>query len=289
MTEFLHELMHHLMHHSLTLLPFLFVTYLIMGAIERMAGEKTQRLIVKAGKVGPVWGSICGAFPQCGFSAAASYFYVGRAITLGTLISVYMSTSDEMLPILISERVPAATIAKIVIVKVLIGMISGFLVEFFFGWLGRKNKMPKDFVLHNSTTCSCSHNHNLFVDALKHSIRIWFFILVISIGIELIVHAIGENTLAVLFSDIPVLGQMIAGLVGLIPNCGASVVITQLYLDGIIGAGPMMSGLLVSAGVGLLVLYKENHHIHENILITAILSTISVGWGVLFQIFSITF
>ena len=289
MEHFLLEITHHLMHHSLKLLPFLFVTYLIMGALERMAGENTHKLIIKAGKVGPIWGSICGAFPQCGFSAAASYFYVGRAITLGTLISIYMSTSDEMLPILISERVPASTIAKIIIVKVLIGMISGFLVEIFFGWLGKKNKMPKDFVLHNSTSCSCKHEHNLFLDALKHSLRVWIFIVIISFGIELIVHAIGEDTVALIFSDIPVLGQMIAGLVGLIPNCGASVVITQLYLDGIIGAGPMMSGLLVSAGVGLLVLYKENHHIHENILITAILYTISIGWGVLFQIFGITF
>ena len=289
MSEFLLEIMHHLMHHSLKLLPFLFVTYLIMGAIEHVASENTHKIIQKAGKFGPIWGSICGAFPQCGFSAAASYFYVGRVITLGTLISIYMSTSDEMLPILISAQVPVSTITKIILVKVAIGMVSGFIVEFFFSWLGKKDKMPKDFVLHNSSSCGCGSDHGIFLGAVKHSLRVWIFIVIISLVIEIIVHTVGEQTISLIFSDIPVLGEMIAGLVGLIPNCGASVVITQLYLDGIIGIGPMMSGLLVSAGVGLLVLYKENHHLHENILITAILYVISVGWGVLIGLLNITF
>ena len=292
MEELLHGIVHHLLHHSVKLFPFLFLTYLVMGAIERAAGDKTNRLIKNAGKVGPVWGSLCGAFPQCGFSAAASYFYVGRAITLGTLISVYMSTSDEMLPILISAQVPVSTIVKIVVAKVFVGMVTGFIVEFLFGWLGRRNKMPKDFEFHNTNphhSCSCGEDHNLVVGAFKHAFRIWVFVTIVTCAIELVVHLIGEDTLAVILSDMPVLGEITAGLVGLIPNCGASVVITQLYLDGIIGVGPMMSGLLVSAGVGLLVLFKENHHVHENILIAAILLATSVGWGVLFDLFGIVF
>lgn len=284
----LHVLIHSFFD-SVKLLPFLFITYLVMELIQRATGENTHKAIQNAGKIGPIWGSLCGAFPQCGFSAAASYFYVGRVITLGTLISIYMSTSDEMLPILISEQVPGIVILKIVFTKVVIGMISGFVIEFFFGWLGRRNKMPKDFVLHNSTSCSCQHGHGIISGALSHSIQVWFFVVLVSMGIGLAIHFIGEDTISLIFSDIPVLGEVIAGIVGLIPNCGASVVITQLYLDGIIGIGPMMSGLLVSAGVGLLVLFKENHHLKENVLIVAILYFVSIGWGVLFDIFGIAF
>ncbi len=274
---------------SIKLLPFLFVTYLVMELLQRATGENTHKAIQNAGKVGPIWGSLCGAFPQCGFSAAASYFYVGRVITLGTLISVYMSTSDEMLPILISEKVAGTVILKILLTKVVIGMISGFVIEFFFGWLGKRNKMPKDFVVHNSTSCNCKHGHGIINGAFFHSIQVWFFVFLVSIGIGFAIHFIGEDTISLIFSDIPVLGEVIAGLVGLIPNCGSSVVITQLYLDGIIGVGPMMSGLLVSAGVGLLVLFKENHHFKENVLIAAILYLVSIGWGVLFDVSGITF
>lgn len=279
----------HVLEEGLSLLPFLFVTYLAMELLQRVAGDRANKAIENAGKVGPLWGSLCGAFPQCGFSAAASYFYVGRVITLGTLISVYMSTSDEMLPILISEQVAPSVIVKIILSKVVIGMISGFIVEILFGWLGRRNKMPEDFVLHNTTSCSCQHGHGILAGAVTHTLQVWIFIFLISFVLGLIMHGFGEEKLSLVFSDIPVLGEAIAGLVGLIPNCAASVVITQLYLDGVIGAGPMMSGLLVSAGVGLLVLFRENKHYKENFMIVGILYVISVGWGVLFDIFNITF
>lgn len=291
MSQFLSEIVHHLLHHSLKLFPFLFLTYLVMELIEHMSGTKTQKLIQNAGKVGPVWGSVCGAFPQCGFSAAASYFYVGRVITLGTLISVYMSTSDEMLPILISERVPLHTIVSIVVTKVIIGMVSGFLIELLFGWLRKKERIPSDLTSFDTISCggSCDHKRGIVCNALKHALQVWLFITIVTFLIEVIVDAIGADAMSTIFSDTPVIGEMIAGLVGLIPNCGASVVITQLYLEGIIGTGPMLSGLLVSAGVGLLVLFKENRNVHENILITAILYVGSVIWGVLFQAFGIAF
>ena len=279
----------HVLKEALSLLPFLFVTYVIMEILQRAAGEKANRAIKNAGKVGPIWGSLFGAFPQCGFSAAASYFYVGRVITLGTLISVYMSTSDEMLPILISEHVPVTVIVKIIITKVIIGMVSGFIVELLFGWLARKNKMPEDFVLHNATSCNCKHGHGVIMGAVSHTFQVWIFIFLISYILGLFMHTIGTEAISHIFSDIPVLGEAIAGLVGLIPNCAASVVITQLYLEGVIGVGPMLSGLLVSAGVGLLVLFRENHHMKENFMIVGILYIISVGWGVLFDIFGITF
>ncbi len=291
MSQLLVEIVHHILHHSLKLFPFLFLTYWVMGLLEQMSSAKSRRLIQNAGKVGPVWGSICGAFPQCGFSAAASYFYVGRVLTLGTLISVYMSTSDEMIPILISERVPVPTIASIVAAKVMIGMITGFLIELLFGWFRKKKTVPSDLPQceTNSYMECCGHKKGILQNAFKHALRVWIFITLITLLIEIVVETIGTDTMSLIFSDTPVVGEMIAALVGLIPNCGASVVITQLYLEGIIGTGPMLSGLLVSAGVGLLVLFKENRNLRENMWITAILYVGSVLWGVLFQALGVVF
>lgn len=291
MSQFLAEIVHHILHHSLKLFPFLFITYLVMGLIEQMSSAKTHKLIQNAGRVGPVWGSVCGAFPQCGFSAAASYFYVGRVLTLGTLISVYMSTSDEMLPILISERVPVRTIAWIVVTKVMIGMITGFVIELTFGWLRKKERVPVQLSKSQMDPCTgcCDHKKGIVQNAFKHAVQVWIFITIVTLLIEIVVEGIGADMVSSMFSDTPILGEMIAALVGLIPNCGASVVITQLYLEGIIGTGPMLSGLLVSAGVGLLVLFKENKNTRENIWITAILYVSSVLWGVLFQALGIVF
>lgn len=271
---------------SLRLVPFLFLTYLAMGFLERATGPKAAARIQKAGKLGPVWGSFLGAVPQCGFSAAASYFYMNRVLTLGTLMAIYMSTSDEMLPILISQQVGAGTILRILGTKVVIAMISGFLIEFLFGWMARHKKVPKEFDL-PAEKCSCGAS--LLTDAAGHTLKVFIFVFLISLAIGGMIELIGAGGLYRLFSDIPVLGEAMAALVGLIPNCAASVVITQLYMDGIIGAGPMMSGLLVSAGMGLLVLFKENHHRHENITIALLLYAVSVVWGVVLETLGITF
>ena len=273
---------------SVKLIPFLFLTYLVMGVLEHAASERSRKLIQGAGKVGPIWGGLIGAFPQCGFSAAASYFYIGRVITLGTLISIYMSTSDEMLPILISEKVAGLTIVKIMAAKVLIGMVSGFLVEIFFGWMARRKKRPLDF--DSEPDCDhCNCGAGVFVNAVVHTLKVFLFVLLVSFVIGILIYSVGEENIYLLFSNTPILGEAVAGLVGLIPNCAASVVITQLYLDGIISAGPMMSGLLVSAGVGLLVLFKENTHLRESFSIAAILYVVSVAWGVIIELMGITF
>ena len=285
------ELMEHILHHNWSLLPLLFITYLVMGILEHTTGDHAKTMIQKAGVSGPVWGSLLGVIPQCGFSAAASYFYVGRVVTMGTLIAVYMSTSDEMLPIMISEQVAPAVIAKILVCKVIIGIITGFLVELFFGWYARRKKKPRDFQLGSTcgTDCCATTKAGIAKTALVHTLKVFFFIFVVSIAIELLIHHIGEDALAVVFSNVPVVGQAIAALMGLIPNCASSVVITQLYLDGIIGAGPMMSGLLVSAGMGLLVLFEENRHLKETLMITGILLGSGIAWGCLIEFLGITF
>lgn len=273
---------------SVKLLPFLFVTYLLMEILEHQTGGRVQDRIRTAGKLGPVWGGLLGVVPQCGFSAAASSLYAGRVITMGTLMAIYLSTSDEMLPILISEAVSAGRIFKILGVKVLIAVISGLIIEFIYVKVLRKQEKNMDIhVVCEEEHCHCEDG--IFLSALKHTLKIFFYIFLISLVLNFIIGAIGEDALAGIFSGMPVLGEMIAALVGLIPNCASSVVITELYLDGIIGAGAMMSGLLVNAGVGLLVLFRLNRDVRQNAGIIGTLYGLGVIWGIIIELTGIVF
>ena len=270
---------------ALKILPFLFLAYVAMEYMEHKMSQKTKDLIQKSGKVGPLYGGLLGILPQCGFSVAASNLYVGRIITLGTLIAVYLSTSDEMLPILISEQVPIWTIIKILLLKAFIGIVAGFIVDFVL----RKKEKQKENITH-----LCEHEHchcnekNIFISALKHSINIFIFIYITSFLLNLLFHYVGEEALAGFILNKPIIGEILAGIVGLIPNCAASVVITELYINGIISLGAMMSGLLVGAGVGLLILFKINDDIKENLKITLLLYLIGVISGILIELSGIS-
>lgn len=273
---------------NVKLLPFLFVTYLVMEILEHQTGSKVQNRIRTAGKFGPVWGGLLGVIPQCGFSAAASSLYAGRVITVGTLLAIYLSTSDEMLPILISESVSVATILKLLGTKVLIAVVSGLVVEFIYVKVLKRQE--KDMDIH--VVCEEEHCHcedGAFVSAVKHTLKIFVYILLISLALNIVIGFIGEDTLASLFSSVPVVGELIAALVGLIPNCASSVVITKLYLDGIIGAGAMMSGLLVNAGVGVVVLIRLNRDVKQNAGIIGALYGIGVCWGIVIELLGIVF
>lgn len=287
----IHILEHTLLHtleDSVKLLPFLFVTYLLMELLEHTTGGKVQNKIKNAGKVGPLWGGLLGVMPQCGFSAAASSLYAGRVITVGTLLAVFLSTSDEMLPIFISASVAPATIFKILAAKVGIAVISGFLAELVYVKVFKKKEKDMDIhVVCEEEHCSCEDG--VLKSALKHTIKIFVYILIITFALTFVIELIGEDSLAVVFQNIPVVGEMIAALVGLIPNCASSVVITELYLSGIIGAGAMMSGLLVNAGVGLLVLFRLNRNWKQNAGIMAALYGFGVVWGILIELFGIVF
>ncbi len=287
----LHILEHTLMHtieDSVKLIPFLFLTYLLMEELEHRTGGKARSRIKNAGKVGPLWGGLLGVVPQCGFSAAASSLYAGRVITVGTLIAIFLSTSDEMLPIFISEAVPVATIVKILAAKVVIAVISGFAVEFIYVSLFKKKEKDMDIhVVCEEEHCSCEDG--ILKSACKHTLKIFFYIFVITFVLTFVVEIIGEDHLALVFQNIPVVGEMIAALVGLIPNCASSVVITELYLSGIITAGAMMSGLLVNAGVGLLILFRLNRDWKQNAGIVAALFALGVFWGVLIELCGIVF
>ena len=273
---------------SIRLLPFLFFTYLLMELLEHHAGVRARRRIQTAGKAGPIWGGLLGVMPQCGFSAAASSLYAARVITLGTLFSIYLSTSDEMLPILVSEAVPFQTIAKILALKVGIAIVSGLAVEIVYvRFLKRKERELDIHAVCEVEQCHCEDG--VFVSAAKHTIRIFIYIFLISLALNGIIGIVGEDALASFFSGLPVVGELLAALVGLIPNCASSVVITELYLDGVIGAGAMMSGLLVNSGVGILVLLRMNRNQRQNVGILGALYGIGVFWGVLIEIMGITF
>lgn len=274
---------------SIKLIPFLFLTYLAIEYLEHKAGNHASRLIEKAGVFGPFLGGILGAVPQCGFSAAASNLYAGRIISLGTLIAIYLSTSDEMLPILISEKADVGMIVKIVGIKVIIGMMAGFLIDLFY----RRHKTNFNFLQEKNSkkerekTQSCHCRDGIFYSALKHTITIFFFILIITLGLNIILHFVGEEALTGLLLNQPIIGQVLAGIVGLIPNCASSIIITQLYLEGAMSLGAMMSGLLVGAGIGILVLCRVNHNKKENMKIISFLYLIGVFAGIMIELLQI--
>ena len=269
---------------SVKLLPFLFLTYLAMEYLEHRAGQKMQETIRSAGAGGPAIGSVLGIFPQCGFSTVASNLYAGRIITLGTLLAVFLSTSDEMLPIMISENVGAAMILKILAVKVIAALTAGFAVDILSG--NRRRQMQ---IEHLCEQHHCHCENGIWKSALHHTIEIFLYIMVISFTLNLLIGWIGEDTIGSLFLNRPVVGELVAALVGMIPNCASSVAITQLYLSGVLSAGAMISGLLAGSGVGLLVLFRVNDDQKENIKILGLLYGIGVAGGIVVNWLGIVF
>lgn len=266
---------------SVKLLPFLFVTYLVMEYIEHRMGEKSRHTIEKAGHFGPLFGGLIGVFPQCGFSAAASNLYAGGIITLGTLLAIFLSTSDEMLPILISEQVGITRIAGLLGIKVAVGVTAGFLIDLFLRKSKRAAKAENADIGHFCEHEHCHCEDGIFRSALRHTLSIFFFLAVISFVLNAFIYYIGEDFLANLILNRPVLGPMLAGVIGLIPNCASSVIITQLYLEGVMGLGAMMAGLLAGTGVGVLVLFRVNDNLKENLKITGLLYAVGVAAGIL--------
>ena len=272
---------------SIKLVPFLFITYLIMEYIEHKTKEKTKQTIKKSGKLGPLIGSVLGIFPQCGFSVSATNLYAARVITLGTLIAVYLSTSDEMLPIFLSEAVPIDIILKILAIKLVIGMIAGFAIDFVLRWKNKEKEEQKIVDLCEKEHCHCEHG--IVKSALTHTLHITIFILLITFLINIVIHFIGEDVIAGFLMNRPILGPILAGLLGLIPNCASSVILTQMYLENVISAATMISGLLVGAGVGLAVLFKMNKGMKENLKIVALLYTIGVISGIVLEFIGLNF
>lgn len=274
---------------TIKLVPFLFLTYLVMEWLEHKTGTRTQAAIRRAGKAGPLLGGVLGIFPQCGFSVAAANLYAGGLITAGTLAAVFLSTSDEMLPIFLSEAVSISSIVKILATKMVLAVLSGFVLDFLYHKIIRKEIRYKNIhAMCESEHCKCEEG--IFQSALRHTLQITLFIFLITLALNMIIAAIGEEQLASLLQNIPVAGEVVAALIGLIPNCAASVVITELYVQGVIGAGPMMAGLLSSAGLGMLILFRMNKkHPKHNFGILAFVYVAAVFWGILIDMLGINF
>ncbi len=266
---------------SVKLFPFLFITYLIMEYIEHKTSDKVKDVIKKSGKFGPVIGGIVGIFPQCGFSVSATNLYAAKVITLGTLISVYLTTTDEMLPILLTESVPITTILTILGIKLIIGIVVGFIIDLI---VRRRNEEQEERIEELCEHEHCHCENGIFKSAIKHSVNILIFIFIITLIINSIIGFIGEETIAHFISNNSILGPIIAGLIGLIPNCASSVILTELFVEQVITMPILIAGVLVNAGVGLLVLFKTNKNIKENIKIVSMLYIIGVVSGMILQI-----
>lgn len=331
MEEITHIIMHTLEHSiedTLYLIPFLFVTYLAMEWLEHKTGGRTQEAVQRAGAAGPVLGSLLGVIPQCGFSAAAATLYAGRVITLGTVFAVFLSTSDEMLPIFLAEQVPIDTVVKVMGAKMIIGMVMGFIVDAALRLVRRDRQNLRIHELcardkchcggdcatceenpalvyehHDDCGSCCTHEHHehdhghdhdhgwkgIAKSAFVHTAQVTLFIFVITLVLNGVLETVGEDALAAFVGSNSVLAVFASALVGLVPNCAASVVVAQLYVEGVLGAGAMLSGLLVSAGIGLLVLVRTNRRAKENLAIVAILYVTGVAWGLAVNALGIVF
>ena len=268
---------------ALKLLPFLFIAFLIIELFEHKFDDKIKNIVSKAGKIGPLVGSLFGVIPQCGFSVLATNFYITRVISIGTLFSIYLSTSDEMLPILISERVDVKTIIGILLIKFICGVIFGFIID---GIISIKNKKIKyDYHVCNDENCDCEHG--IIKSSVKHTLNILSFIFVITLLLNILFEYFNQDLISKVFMKNNLFGPFIGSLIGLIPNCGASVILTELFIKGTINLGTCISGLLTGSGVALLVLIKSNKNIKENIFICTTLYLIGVLIGIFVEILGI--
>ena len=360
----------HALEDTLVLVPFLFVTYIALEALEHAAGARANAVVRRAGAAGPVAGALLGVVPQCGFSAMAATLYAGRVVTLGTLVAVFLSTSDEMLPMLVAERVDAGLLFRVLGLKVLVALVTGVLADLAIRALRRnarvhaflrrtvfsvrRDGMEADVVdqmaeggetaehicrLCEQDHCGCGHDHahahgdehghahgnahghedadghvagcdhdhgrghghghdhghghghaggrfgivgSIVMSAVSHTVQVSLFIFLVTFALVLVLETVGEDALAAFLSSNRLLAVFASALVGLVPNCSASVVITQLYLEGVLGFAPLMAGLLTSAGVGYLVLFRTNRHPRENAVIVVGLFLVACVWGLVF-------
>ena len=360
---------------TLSLVPFLLVTYLALETLEHVAGDRVNGAIKRAGAAGPVVGSLLGMVPQCGFSAMAATLYAGRVVTLGTLVAVFLSTSDEMLPLLLAEQVPVQTMAMLLASKALIALVTGFIVDAAVRGLRRNVRahtairrtvlgtavnpahvncahddhsggdiidevaeagVSADHIhelcerdhcgcdededehghghghehghghghehghegdLAHELGCACDHEHShshegapvlsIIRSAISHTVQVSVFIFLVTLILVAVLETFGESAIEQFLRGNETLAVLGSALVGLIPNCSASVVITQLYLEGALQLAPMLAGTLISAGVGYLVLFRTNRSARENAVFLVMMYVIGAGWGLILSAFGL--
>ena len=266
---------------TLKLLPYLLVTFILLEVLEHKLSKKNESILKNNKKVGPIVGGLLGALPQCGFSAMAANLFSSRVITIGTLVAIFLSTSDEMLPIMLSEQTDILVLLRIIGFKVLIGIVVGFIVDFVY----RKKIREEIEEPHIHDMCEEDHCHceedGIIASSIKHTLKIGLFILIANLLINLIIFKVGEDNLGNILLNKNIFTYFLASLIGLIPNCAASVIITELYLSGLITVGSLFAGLLTGSGLGLLLLFRTNKNVKENIQILSIIYLTGVIVGIL--------
>lgn len=258
---------------TLKLLPFLFISFVIMEFIEHKINSKKK--LQKINKYGPLAGAVLGLVPQCGFSVLGATLYSAKVITLGTLFAIFLSTSDEMLPILIANQTDIETIIKLLFTKFILGLSFGILVDILY-----KTKLSNNINgICDNDNCHCKDG--LIKSSIIHTLKIAMFIFVINLILNLVIDV---DALSNFTNDNKILSPILSSIIGLIPNCASSVVITELYLEGAISFGSCISGLLTGSGLGLLILFKQNKNLKENILILTILVVFSSICGIILNL-----
>lgn len=283
------------------LIPFLFATYVVISLLDLFASDKTTAAIQRAGHAGPLIGGVLGVVPQCGFSAMGASLYADRIVSLGTFVAVILSTSDEMLPLLLAEHVEVGLVARILVTKAVLGVILGFATDLVLrALLGRTSLagvdesdagegQDEDAEFDPSAySCDCGCGEPLtrgqtawwvVVNSAYRTFQVVVFIFVVSVLLNALIALVGEDALASFLSGNAVVATLVSGLVGLVPNCAASVVLTQLYIDGVLGFAPMIAGTLVAGGAGYLVLFRMNGNMRENAAIVGIVYVLGVCVG----------
>ena len=261
---------------TLKLLPYLFITFVFLEFIEHKLSKKNQKVLAENEKYGPAVGGVLGALPQCGFSSMAANLFSSRVITMGTLIAVFLSTSDEMLPIMISEHANIILLLQIICFKIIINIVIGFIIDL------KKKKKESMEITHmcEHDHCDCKHK-GIIRSSIKHTIKIGLFILIANLLINIVIFYIGEKNLSNLLLQKNIFTYFIASIIGLIPNCASSVIITELYLSNLISIGTLLSGLLTGSGLGILLLFKTNKKLKENLVILSIIYFVGVFIGLI--------
>ncbi len=264
----------------LKLLPFLFLSFLVIEYIEHRMNEKSRQLIFRAGRFGPVLGGLLGMVPQCGFAAMGAGLFAGEVISPGTLLAVFLSSSDEMLPILLSEGMPFHDAFGIVLTKAVTGMICGLALDVVAGKIGwRKKRLGNHAQICESDNCHCEEEGSLLKSAVIHTGEIMMFLFVITLLLGFTMENLHLESMRTFWDRFPLLEKMVIALCGMIPNCGSSVLVTKLYMQGLVTRGALFSGLLCGSGAGLLVLVRENRNQKENLLFLTILFISGVTAG----------
>ena len=281
------EIIHHTLSDTIKLIPFLLIAFLILEFIEHKMSSKSKRILVNNQKYGPIFGSLLGAFPQCGFSVMATNLFNGRVITLGTLIAIYLSTSDEMLPVLLSNGTGWQKVILIILIKVVIGLLVGLVIDFLLKKRYQVSEVNEEIheICHDDN-CHCEDG--LIKSTLKHTLSIIFFILIANFLINLLIHYIGEDKISDFMLQKNYFSYFLSSLIGLIPNCASSVIITELYLSKMLSLGNMLSGVLTGSGFGILILFRTNKNLKENFLILALIYFIGVFSGIFIDLLGVS-